>query len=79
MGVVLVVLSDEGSSSPLTIIPSPDVQAQRQLQAAEKTAPSAGESKLLRKAREQRDKERRARQVRATPLPAMTRLVYLEQ
>ncbi|XP_031428323.1 serine/threonine-protein kinase 36 isoform X2 [Clupea harengus] len=58
----VLVLSDEGSSSPLTIIPSPDVQAQRQLQAAEKTAPSQGESKLLRKAREQRDKERRARQ-----------------
>lgn len=62
--VLLVVLKDEGSSSPLTVTPSPDVQAQRQQQAAEKTAPSTGESKLLRKAREQRDKERRGKQVR---------------
>ncbi|XP_041949055.1 serine/threonine-protein kinase 36 [Alosa sapidissima] len=58
----VLVLSDEGSSSPLTVTPSPDVQAQKQLQTAERTAPSAGESKLLRKAREQRDKERRVRQ-----------------
>ncbi|XP_062391818.1 serine/threonine-protein kinase 36 [Sardina pilchardus] len=58
----VLVLSDEGSSSPLTVTPSPDVQAQKQLQTAERTAPSAGESRLLRKAREQRDKERRVRQ-----------------
>ncbi|KAL2094970.1 hypothetical protein ACEWY4_009689 [Coilia grayii] len=58
----VLVLKDEGSSSPLTVTPSPDVQAQKQLQTAEKTAPPAGESRLVRKAREQRDKERRGRQ-----------------
>ncbi|XP_072548891.1 serine/threonine-protein kinase 36 [Salminus brasiliensis] len=59
----VVVLSDESSSSPLTVMPSPDVQALKQQQAAKKAVPRSGEGKLLRRAKEQRDKERRSRQV----------------
>ncbi|KAL6463797.1 hypothetical protein MHYP_G00281880 [Metynnis hypsauchen] len=58
----VIVLSDEGSSSPLTVIPSPDVQALKQQQAATKSVPRSGEGKLLRRAKEQRDKGRRNRQ-----------------
>ncbi|XP_076867958.1 serine/threonine-protein kinase 36 isoform X2 [Brachyhypopomus gauderio] len=52
----VIMLSDDGSSSPLTVTPSPDVKALKDLQAAEKTAPRSGESKLLRRAKEHRDK-----------------------
>ncbi|XP_010868724.2 serine/threonine-protein kinase 36 isoform X2 [Esox lucius] len=59
----VVVLSDPGASSPLTVIPSPDVQALKLQQAAQKTVPRGGEGRLLRKAGEQRDKYKRNRQV----------------
>lgn len=59
----LTVVSDEGSSNPLTVTPSPDVQALKQQQAAEKTTARSGEGKLLRKARELREKERNNRLV----------------
>ncbi|XP_036436912.1 serine/threonine-protein kinase 36 [Colossoma macropomum] len=58
----VIVLSDEGSSSPLTVTPSPDVQALKQQQAVAKSVPRSGEGKLLRRAKEQRDKGRRNRQ-----------------
>uniref|UniRef100_A0A4W4FZ47 non-specific serine/threonine protein kinase n=1 Tax=Electrophorus electricus TaxID=8005 RepID=A0A4W4FZ47_ELEEL len=58
----VIVLSDEGSSSPLTVTPSPDLQALKRLQAAKKSAPHSGESKLLRRAREQWAKEQKSRQ-----------------
>ncbi|XP_051526309.1 serine/threonine-protein kinase 36-like isoform X2 [Myxocyprinus asiaticus] len=58
-GVLMV--SVEGSSNPLTIPPSPDVQALKQQQAAEKKTAHSGEGKLLRKARELREKERNNR------------------
>ncbi|XP_051949936.1 serine/threonine-protein kinase 36 isoform X2 [Xyrauchen texanus] len=58
-GVLMV--SDEGSSNPLTVPPSPEVQALKQQQAAEKTTAHSGEGKLLRKARELREKERNNR------------------
>uniref|UniRef100_A0A8B9HJ12 non-specific serine/threonine protein kinase n=2 Tax=Astyanax mexicanus TaxID=7994 RepID=A0A8B9HJ12_ASTMX len=58
----VIVLPDESSSSPLTVLPSPDMQALRQQQAAEKTVPRSGEGKLLRRAKEQRDKQHRNRQ-----------------
>uniref|UniRef100_A0A8C1APQ4 non-specific serine/threonine protein kinase n=2 Tax=Cyprinus carpio carpio TaxID=630221 RepID=A0A8C1APQ4_CYPCA len=50
--------SDEGSSNPLTVPPSPDLQALKHQQAAEKTTARGGEGKLLRKARELREKEK---------------------
>ncbi|XP_059406741.1 serine/threonine-protein kinase 36-like isoform X2 [Carassius carassius] len=55
-GVLMV--SDEGSSNPLTIPPSPDLQALKHQQAAEKTTARSREGKLLRKARELREKEK---------------------
>ncbi|XP_035383481.1 serine/threonine-protein kinase 36 isoform X2 [Electrophorus electricus] len=61
----VIVLSDEGSSSPLTVTPSPDLQALKRLQAAKKSAPHSGESKLLRRAREQWAKEQKSRQAHA--------------
>ncbi|XP_057177313.1 serine/threonine-protein kinase 36 isoform X2 [Triplophysa rosa] len=57
----VLIVSDEGSSNPLTVTPSPDVQALKQQQAAEKTTARSGEGKLLRKARELREKERNNR------------------
>ncbi len=58
----LVVVSDEGSSNPLTVPPSPDLQALKHQQAAEKTT-ARGEGRLLRKARELREKEKINRRV----------------
>ncbi|KAI4890573.1 hypothetical protein NFI96_016198 [Prochilodus magdalenae] len=58
----VIVLSDEGSSSPLTVMPSPDIQALKQQQAAAKSVPCNGESKLLRRAKEQRTKGHKNRQ-----------------
>ncbi|XP_016380274.1 serine/threonine-protein kinase 36 [Sinocyclocheilus rhinocerous] len=55
-GVLMV--SEEGSSNPLTVPPSPDLQALKHQQAAEKTTARSGEGKLLRKARELREKEK---------------------
>lgn len=55
-GVLMV--SDEGSSNPLTVPPSPDVQALKHQQVAEKTTVRSGEGKLLGKARELREKEK---------------------
>ncbi|XP_016144879.1 serine/threonine-protein kinase 36 [Sinocyclocheilus grahami] len=58
-GLVLpIVVSEEGSSNPLTVPPSPDLQALKHQQAAEKTTARSGEGKLLRKARELREKEK---------------------
>ncbi|XP_030648798.1 serine/threonine-protein kinase 36 [Chanos chanos] len=57
----VLVLSDEGGSSPLTVTPTPDMQALKQQQVAEKTAPHGGESRLLRKAKERREEEKRNR------------------
>ncbi|XP_041750461.1 serine/threonine-protein kinase 36 isoform X2 [Coregonus clupeaformis] len=57
----VLVLSDPVASSPLTVAPSLDLQTRKLQQAAQKAAPHGGEGRLLRKAREQRDK--RSRQV----------------
>ncbi|XP_067112759.1 serine/threonine-protein kinase 36 [Osmerus mordax] len=59
----VVVLSDPSASSPLTVTPSPDMQALKLQQVAEKAPQHGGESRLLRKATEQRDKEKRSRQI----------------
>ncbi|XP_016403399.1 serine/threonine-protein kinase 36-like [Sinocyclocheilus rhinocerous] len=56
-------VSDEGSSNPLTVPPSPDLQALKHQQAAEKTTTRGGEGKLLCKARELPEKEKIYRQV----------------
>uniref|UniRef100_A0A4W5Q154 non-specific serine/threonine protein kinase n=1 Tax=Hucho hucho TaxID=62062 RepID=A0A4W5Q154_9TELE len=55
----VLVLSDPVVSSPLTVAPSPDLQVLKLQQAAQKAAPHGGEGRLLRKAREQRDKRNR--------------------
>ncbi|XP_070774102.1 serine/threonine-protein kinase 36 [Enoplosus armatus] len=56
------VLSDTSAFSPLTVTPSPDILALKLQQVAEKTLPS-GESRLLRKAREQKDNSNRGKPV----------------
>lgn len=61
--IALTVVSDEGSSNPLTVPPSPDRQALKHQQAAEKTTARNGEGKLLRKARELREKEKTNKRV----------------
>ncbi|KAL0993786.1 hypothetical protein UPYG_G00113920 [Umbra pygmaea] len=55
----VLVLSDPGASSPLTVTPSPDIQALKLQQAAQKTAPCGGGVRLLRKVREQKDVKKR--------------------
>ncbi|XP_064836835.1 serine/threonine-protein kinase 36 isoform X4 [Oncorhynchus masou masou] len=57
----VLVLSAPVVSSPLTVAASPDLQVLKLQQAVQKAAPHGGEGRLLRKAREQRDK--RSRQV----------------
>ncbi|KAG7484014.1 hypothetical protein MATL_G00044670 [Megalops atlanticus] len=54
----VLVLSDASFNNPLTVSPSPDQQALKLQQAKEKAVPRCGEGKLLRKAREQRDKSK---------------------
>ncbi|XP_067294921.1 serine/threonine-protein kinase 36 [Pseudorasbora parva] len=54
----VLIVSDKGSNNPLTIPASPDLQALKHQQAAEKKTARSGEGKLLRKARELREKER---------------------
>ncbi|KAM9348904.1 serine/threonine-protein kinase 36 [Symphorus nematophorus] len=51
----VLVLSDTSVFSPLTVTPSPDMLALKLQQVAAKTVPTSGESRLLRKAREQKD------------------------
>nr|XP_020454760.1 serine/threonine-protein kinase 36 [Monopterus albus] len=51
----VLVLSDASVFSPLTETPSPDMLALKLQQVAAKTVPTSGESRILRKAREQRD------------------------
>uniref|UniRef100_A0A8C7KDJ5 non-specific serine/threonine protein kinase n=1 Tax=Oncorhynchus kisutch TaxID=8019 RepID=A0A8C7KDJ5_ONCKI len=55
----VLVLSDPVVSSPLTVAASPDLQVLKLQQAVQKAAPHGGEGRLLRKAREQRDKRNR--------------------
>lgn len=70
----LVVVSDEVSSNPLTVPPSPDLQALKHQQAAEKTTARSGEGKLLRKARELREKEKINRRVNTPHLGTTARI-----
>lgn len=56
-------LSDTGVFSPLTVTPSPDMLALKRQQVAAKTAPTSGESRLLRRAREQKDNSNRGKPV----------------
>ncbi|XP_062845074.1 serine/threonine-protein kinase 36 isoform X2 [Trichomycterus rosablanca] len=58
----VIVLPDEGSSSPLTVTPTPDVQALKQQQVAKKATPRSGEGKLLRKARDLQGKKHKNKQ-----------------
>ncbi|XP_068186440.1 serine/threonine-protein kinase 36 [Antennarius striatus] len=51
----VLVMSDESVLSPLVVVPSPDTLALKRLQVLEKTAATSGQSKFLRKVREQRD------------------------
>ncbi|XP_035522787.1 serine/threonine-protein kinase 36 [Morone saxatilis] len=55
------VLSDTSVFSPLTVTPSPDMLARKLQQVAAKTVPTSGESRLLRKAREQKDNSNRGK------------------
>lgn len=55
-------LSDT-SDNPLTITPTPDMLALKRQQVAAKTVPTSGGSRLLRKAREQRDNSNRVKPV----------------
>ncbi|XP_078786622.1 serine/threonine-protein kinase 36 isoform X4 [Oryzias latipes] len=50
---VLAVLSDTNVFNPLTVSPSPDVIALKQKQVAERSATGSGESRLVRRVREQ--------------------------
>uniref|UniRef100_UPI0037E85AE0 serine/threonine-protein kinase 36 n=1 Tax=Semicossyphus pulcher TaxID=241346 RepID=UPI0037E85AE0 len=59
----VLVLPDTSVFSPLTIPPSPDVLALKLQQVAAKTVPTSGESRLLRKAREQAEGNNRGRPV----------------
>ncbi|XP_042355167.1 serine/threonine-protein kinase 36 [Plectropomus leopardus] len=54
----VLVLSDTGLFSPLTVTPSPDMMALKLQQVAEKTVQTPGGSRLLRKAREQTNSNR---------------------
>lgn len=64
---VLAVMSDPSAFSPLTVTPSPDVQALKRQQVVEKTAPHSGESKLLRKARQLRNNDKESKEVGGDP------------
>ncbi|XP_060769118.1 serine/threonine-protein kinase 36 isoform X1 [Neoarius graeffei] len=55
----VIVLPDESLHSPLTITPSPSIQAMKQQQLAEKSAPRNGENKLLRRARDMQDRKQK--------------------
>ncbi|KAM6907540.1 serine/threonine-protein kinase 36 [Xenentodon cancila] len=55
----VLVLSDTNVFNPLTVTPSPDVQALKLQQVAEKSVPTSGGSKLLRKVREQEENKRK--------------------
>ena len=55
------VLSDTSVFSPLTVTPSPDMLALKLQQVAEKTALGSGESRLLRRARAQRERRSRGK------------------
>ncbi|XP_040007467.1 serine/threonine-protein kinase 36 [Xiphias gladius] len=57
----VLVLSDTNVFSPLTVTPSPDMLVLKLQQVAAKTVPNSGESRLLRKAREQRDNSSRGK------------------
>ncbi|KAM3868988.1 serine/threonine-protein kinase 36 [Diretmus argenteus] len=59
----VLVLSDVSVFNPLTVPPSPDILALKHQQVVEKTVPTSGESRLLRKAREQMDNNKRRKQV----------------
>ncbi|XP_074467737.1 serine/threonine-protein kinase 36 [Sebastes fasciatus] len=54
----VLVLSDTGLYSPLTVSPSPDMMALKLQQVAEKTVPTPGGSRLLRKVRQQADSKK---------------------
>ncbi|XP_047462192.1 serine/threonine-protein kinase 36 isoform X2 [Mugil cephalus] len=55
----VLVVSDTSVFSPLTVMPSPDMLAMKRKQVAEKSLPTSGESRLLRKAREQRENRKK--------------------
>ncbi|XP_028666119.1 serine/threonine-protein kinase 36 isoform X1 [Erpetoichthys calabaricus] len=55
----VLILSHEEMDSPLTVCPSPEIQALKLQQAKEKTSPHTGEGRIIRKAREQREKRLR--------------------
>ncbi|XP_048839646.1 serine/threonine-protein kinase 36 isoform X1 [Brienomyrus brachyistius] len=55
----VLVLADSSPDNPLTVTPSPDLQALKMKQVKERTAPRSGEGRLLRKAREQRAKDKK--------------------
>ncbi|XP_072558241.1 serine/threonine-protein kinase 36 isoform X4 [Paramormyrops kingsleyae] len=56
------VLADCSPDNPLTVTPSPDLQALKMKQVKERTAPHSGEGRLLRKAREQRAKDKKGKE-----------------
>ncbi|XP_060719317.1 serine/threonine-protein kinase 36 isoform X2 [Tachysurus vachellii] len=58
----VLVLPDEGSCKPLTIMPTADVQAMKQQQVAEKSAPRCGKGKLMHRARDLHDKKQKKKQ-----------------
>ncbi|TRY83964.1 hypothetical protein DNTS_006537 [Danionella cerebrum] len=58
----VLIVSGEARNNPLTAPASPCLQALKQQQAAEKSSARSGEGKLLRKAREMREKEKIHRQ-----------------
>ncbi|XP_029304048.1 serine/threonine-protein kinase 36 isoform X2 [Cottoperca gobio] len=57
----VLVLSDTGVFSPLTVTPSPDMLALKLQQVAAKTVPTPGGSRLVRKVREQTDNGNRGK------------------
>lgn len=69
------VLSDTGVFSPLTVTPSPDILALKLQQVAAKTLPT-GQSRLLQKAREQKDNSHRGKPVGGGSVKVSHKLIF---
>lgn len=70
-------LSDTSVFSPLTVTPSPDMVALKLQQVAAKTALISGESRLLRKAREERNNSNKGKPMGSDGVKASHKLISL--
>lgn len=76
---VFTVLSDTNVFNPLTVTPSPDLLALKLKQVAAKTAPTSGESRLLRKVREQRDNSNGGKPVSSDSVKVSQKCIFYQQ